>query len=98
MKLDGILHYDKMVYVASERLWLSYRMFKRDETTCSSYCLSIALIGDDEYDECILWDITSSLDVAQRLWILFTEELVTPCTAADVLEDLLSDFDFLYGK
>ena len=98
MKLDGIVHYEKTVNIVEEAVVLSYRMFECEaESSRKIYCLMIELISPNEYDECTLQDIALSEKMAMRIWRLFIEQTVTPCTAADILEDLLSDWLFLYA-
>lgn len=94
MKLDGVLHYEKTVYLPEENIELTYRMF----SSCGKYCLWILLVDGIEKEECHLFDVATSFSMARRLWHLFTDELVTPITAQDILEQLLSDPAFLYAE
>ncbi|MBE6671978.1 MAG: hypothetical protein E7599_00445 [Ruminococcaceae bacterium] len=97
MKLDGILHREQTVYLPEEDSTLRYRMSAAWEQGRTVYCLWIALWCAGEREECFLYDIATSYAMAERIWVLFTEGLVTPITAQDILEQLLSDAAFLYA-
>ena len=100
MKIDGILRYEQSVYVEQENLLLAYLMYTEqdgEQNGRTVYCLEILAHGADGMQSCRLYDVATSPAMAQRIWRLFTEELVTPVTAADIMEQLLSDADFLYA-
>ena len=97
MKLDGALCYEKSVYVSAQDLQLDYRMLSLQQDGREIYCLSIVLIEGEERESCLLWDVATCHSMAKRIWQLFTEGLVTPVTAQDIMEQLLSDRDFLYA-
>ena len=97
MKLDGMTHCEKTVYLPIENIELTYRMFSSCESGRTIYCLWIVLTERGEKEECFLWDVATTFAMAKRIWHLFTDELVTPITAEDILEQLLSDPAFLYA-
>ena len=101
MKLDGVLYNEKTVYVPQEKIRISYSMFEykaADDPFRSCFGLAILLDGLHETQECTLFDIATSQKMAMRIWDLFTEGLVTPCTAKDIMEELLSDASFLWEE
>lgn len=97
MKLDGALYREKTVSLLEEEIELRYRMYSQPLQDRLAYCLVVDLADTEGVQECFLFDIAVSFSMADRIWTLFTEGLVTPMTAEDILADLLSDRDFLYA-
>ena len=98
MKLDGVYRRESEIYVKEEDLYLFYRMRQRtdaDGRIC--YDLEIAQRCGKEESECRLCDVATSCSMAERIWELFVKGLVTPETAQDILEELLSDVCFVWG-
>lgn len=99
MKLDGCMTKSKTVYCAEEGIHLSYFLSCHNGAGGRTvYDLTIEQMGSGGYEDCRLCDIATSLAMAERIWLLFTEETVTPMTAQDILEQLLSDAVFLYAE
>ena len=100
MKIDGIQDRELTVYVAEAHLYLTYRMFVEWSYAEKRhvYDLVICLDGETDAQSCYYHDVAVSYAMAQRIWDLFTTGLVTPVTAGDILEELLSDANFLYKQ
>ena len=98
MKLDGIWHMEQKRYVSRDDLTLYYRMMAHHVEKRTIYSLSVELFMQGEREECFLWDVAADREMAERIFVLFTEGLVTPVTAGDIMEELLSDAAFLYGQ
>lgn len=98
MKLDGIFHLEQRIYVPSDDLTLNYRMMEHPADKRTVYSLSVELSMKGEREECFLWDVAADREMAERIFLIFTEGLVTPVTAGDIMEELLSDAAFLYGQ
>ena len=98
MKLDGNLSKKKTIYCEEQDLYLYYCLSARVlEERRTAYDLWIEQRVKNERESCFFCDIATSLSMAQRIWDLFTEGCVTPITAQDILEELLSDGAFLYA-
>ena len=99
MKQDGSICKSETVYCAEERLYLSYHLtVTRTEEGGSAYDLTVEQMGTGGHEHCRLCDIAFDRQSAERLWRLFAKERVTPITAEDVMEGLLSDEAFLYAE
>ena len=101
MKIDGSVYREKTVYLSEENICLRYYLYtslSHDGTGRRLYHMEITLTSILEKECCSLQDIATSLGMAERIWDLFTRELVTPVTAQDILEQLLSQTSFLYEE
>lgn len=99
MKLDGCMTKSKTVYFAEEDLYLSYHLSSHSGAQGrTEYDLMLESMQGSAYDSCCLLDIAACCEMAQRIFWLFVTEAVTPITAKDILEELLSCEDFLYGE
>ena len=68
---------------------LTYRLIGIPCRRGISYSLSVKIESEDGADEAAVHDIARSRADADRLFHAVADGLVTPCTLADVLEDLL---------
>ena len=99
MKLDGCMTKSKTVYVKEEDLYLSYHLSSHSGAQGrTEYDLMLEGMQGSEYACCRFCDIATSLAMAEAIFELFALETVTPITAGDILEQLLSDNAFLYGE
>ena len=99
MKLDGCAKMSRAVYCVEEQLYLSYHLLAHNGPGGRTvYDLMLEGMQGAEYDGCLLCDIATSLSMAEHILELFVKETVTPVTAQDILEELLSTEAFLYGE
>ncbi len=98
MKLDGCMTKSQTVYCAEENLYLSYHLSSHNGVGGRTvYDMMLEQMQGAEYVCCRLGDIATSYEMAERILELFVKETVTPITAQDILEELLSTEAFLYG-
>ncbi len=73
------------------RFTLLLSLLQSEWTGRESYAIAAAIFSEDagETDAVLIEDITSCRHTAQALFRQIKEGAVTPCTLADVLEDLL---------
>jgi len=75
---------------AREDLVLDYTLTKRtDKNGLVLYSLLIEETVRDEREFVFLDALTDSEEKARELFLLFSNETVTPCTAEDVLHEIL---------
>lgn len=76
--------------VGVENLILDYTLSKRtDKNGLVLYSLLIEETVRDEREFVFLDALTDSEEKARELFLLFSNETVTPCTAEDVLHEIL---------
>jgi len=98
MKQENIIRYEKRIYVPEAELHLQYYLYTNpagDGSGRRIYDLEILGMDPTGRDVCFISDIATSSSMAEKIWRVFTDELVTPITAEDILADLLSDKSFL---
>ncbi len=99
MKQDDCMTRSQTVYCAEQRLYLSYHLTLSHPTGARAvYDLTVEQMGAGGYENCRLCDIAAEQSMAVRIWHLFVKERVTPITAEDIMEQLLSDEAFLYAE
>ncbi len=91
------IRYEKRLYIPEANLRVHYLMYAIEGKDRTVYDLEIRAIDSSGWDECSLRDVAVSSDMAKRIWLIFTRELVMPVTAEDILAELLSDAEFLYN-
>ena len=83
--------------VAQQDLRLWYRLVRRLADGREMYDLIVGLEQGGERESCTLWDIAPDERKAVALYELFKSELVTPIHAEEVMAELLSDWEYVWG-